>query len=583
VKRRVCHNFHKRQFTDQLTQEFARQNPVESFIEETAGGITTPLIAGKFIKPLETFAKMNPKLAASIFGGLGMGTALAGEAPFGTSISERLQALGAGTAGGAILGPLGLIGGELLTKKAIPSVINSVRELFSTPEKAATDIVRPFMQDAFPEGIDAATARLSELGTQANIMDVGEAPVRALAKALTERDLGFKNILTKTLPKRTREGFRRIDRSIRNALGTNGKEVAKTTTEINEKRFLESAPLYAQADNMTVNQTQVADFVTDLDAQLADMQNVDIAKGLSKLRKGLFNDLPDGSKEIKTTVRQLITVRDDLSKRISRAWETGSKQGNLKEWRLLTNWRNGFDESLMPSQFLQANKIFSSSKDVNDAMTAGSKMLRVDAEDLTELMATYNSSQREAYLIGATKAIKQKMGSLADGGKVSKVFNNPNVRERLGLIIGDENKTVQFLNDVETENVFKATENIVLGNSATSANLRAQQIFDERTPISSVAELTGKLIKSFQSVKVPQQVKAEVGGMLTKQGLTPETLQAIMKTPLANKTIEMLLNFQPGVGTLTAPGILGSKIPGIENLLAPGLLGTQTGQEGRQP
>lgn len=560
-------NFPTRETTQQISKEFAEQRPVTSFGLELGGNILGTLPFGEFAMGSK-LAQLNPIKTTGLLAAGETGVSMAGGSTFGDDITDRLKALAAGAAFG---GPLGMGGaklGQLLINKALPAAGRMLTESFKGPVQRAKDIVKPFLDDAFPGGVDDATAKLLKLGPEANLMDVGEAPVQALGTAVAAEDLGFKNVITKQLAKRTREGIRRIDRSVRNILGTKGKEVAQTVTDISNKRFKEASPLYAQADQMSVQPSEVNGFIDVLDNQLREIQNVDINKGLVKLKKGLFNTLDDGSQQVKTSVRQLRLVRDDLTSKINKSF----KNEDMAQWRLLSNWRDGLDE-LMPDEFLQANRIWSSSKDIDSAMTAGAKMLRVDAEDLTELMARYNDGQREAYLIGATKAIKQKMGDIADGGKVSKVFNRPNVRERLGIIIGDEGKTQKFLNEVEQENIFKATENLVLGNSATQSRQETQKIFRKRAATApSLSKLTSKVIQSLQGAQgVPKPVLNELTGMLTEQGLTPKTLERLMKTPVGEKIIQDLIDFQGGGALSVIPGAIGAQT--VEPIISSG---TQT-------
>lgn len=531
-------------FTRQVQNQFAQEHPVADFGLRMAGSMV-PLTALPMSRSFQTAPLKTGAITSGLIGGL---TA--------TGEADRNKAEAALV--GATLGiPLGLIttlGTQLLMQKGLPAMAR-LSEITRSGKDKAMDIVRPYFQ-AGNQNVSTALSRARQLGPKATIPDIGGKPTQALAGEFTSQDMSFLHRLDKIFGKRAREAATRLNSSITRTLGIKGKDFAETARNISNARKLEAGPLYEQASQETVKIPTLKNYVGSLDDLISKTESTGFDRALKSFRRSLFRTDNTGRRFLKQDVESLIYSRKALGDAASKAFRNGEKD----KWLLLKQARDQFDEQVMPQAYKEANSIWSSSTQLNDAMDAGRRFLTSDADFIREGFNSMSQAEKEHYLIGAVRAINDKMNNVQEGGKVTTYLNKPAIKEKLGIIFPDKQSLGQFMRDIERENVFTAAKNFVFGNSMTHFRQQASKIFDTiQTDIpGSKMGLVSTIIDRLKlDHSMDPKVNEELQNLLTTQGPSKEVIERLMETPFRSQLPEIIKGFAPHVG---APVSLGTGV-----------------------
>jgi hypothetical protein len=535
---------------------------------ETAGLLANPITR-----------RFGTKMIAArpFLGGATTGGIIGGITGAGGNEEDRLGgALAGGLTGGLIGGPTSYLG-SLATQKLGPAMVSGyskLRELLQptarTAQQQADDVLRPFMQKGF-DSTDEAVARARQLGPQGTLMDMSPEMAGVGSSAYNLEIGGMKSSATKLFLNRSKNAANRINGKISRLFGKKGQQVGTEIKAAIQSKADEAAPLFEQARGQSVSFPQMNTYLQTLDDKIAQAEGTSFARALKSTRKALFKTNPDKTKIAKTSVDDLMKVRDDLADKASAAF----RKGNVKLWRFLKDARNEFDDMLMPESYKEGNRILSARHDLLDATDLGEKFYTQKTADLLEWTANASDAERQAYLMGLVNATKEKMGKVPQTGTPSKIFNSFNFKEKLTAVLGDPKKADDFVNMVETENIFKATENLVKGNSITAARQEATDLFRNAlgkaqgsSPMSrseALQELGRKLLGALKlQTSIKDEVAKSIENRLTTQGVTEETVKMLMATPAREAFKQTLVNWSPTVGYTgaAASGLMGGELQG---------------------
>lgn len=556
-----------RQGAENIRSDFQERNPASNVALEIAGTLINPLTRSFGTKAVAA----KPFLGSAGVGGAFGAAFGAGKANEG----ERLEGgLIGGSLGAALGGPLGY-GAQLLSQKALPAMTsglsyikNALTPGINAPQQQADDIARQFLMSGFQSSDDpaqAAISRLQGLGENATLMDVSP-EMAALANQAYEKQIGgFQTSAKRFFDARSRDGMNRIMSNIKSVFGkrAEGSAIAQSVTD----KSTQAGKLFDAARSQSVDPQVMGGFVAQLDDQLRLNENTTFAGALNKLKRSIMSGKGKDA-VIKTSVDQLHRARMDLADDASDAFLSG----RMEKWRMLKDLRNSFDEAL-PPEYSQAMKLSAQKRQIESASEAGQKFFMPSnkTEDFLEWIVDATDQEKSAYMMGLVKAAKEKMGNVTDGGKVSRFFNTPNVKEKMTALIGDPRKADEFIASIERENIFKATENLVMGNSFTSARREASQIFDkaagnaaQEAPSSQGEFMRSILTKVMETIKIDKSMSPDVAkaltSRLTEKGLTPETIEMLMRTPAKDKVIAVFNAYTPAAGAQAAKasGIIGA-------------------------
>lgn len=556
---------------EQIRQRFAQENPMTNMGLEIAGTLINPLTRKAGAKMIASRPFVGGAAAGAGFGGaFGAGKAQEG---------ERLQGAGGGAAVGGLLGgPLSYLG-SMATQKALPAIQNLLgktkqvtQPAMSTAQQQADDIIRPTFQKSFGN-VDEALTQAQKLGPKGLIADMSP-ELAGFTNAAVNREIGgLKSSMTKAFMDRSKGGVNRIISKLNLTAGNKGKSLAQAYKEVTKGISKQTSDLFDSAREQVVDPADVTRYAQYLDDQIKLTENTNYSGAFKQAKNALFNGKGKEA-TIKTSVEQLDFARRNLADRASEAF----RKGRMDEWRILKDARNQFDD-MMPQSYREAWASASEGRHIINAADAGEKFFLPSnkTSDFLEWVSSATDAEKRAYTMSMIKAAKEKMGNITDGGKVSRLFNTPNVREKLTALIGNPGRTSEFIADIERENLFKATQNLVVGNSFTAARQEAGKLLDNAfklaqanapTSRDQVWQALGQKVLSTLRLEtsLSKDVAKALESRLTTQGVTPETVRMLMATPARESFKRAMVDFSPTAAQIGEIG-LGTQAPGVADAL----------------
>jgi len=144
------------------------------------------------------------------------------------------------------------------------------------------------------------------------------------------------------------------------------------------------------------------------------------------------------------------SLRDQISK-----GKRGVVAMGDREAKLLTDEHRMFIremEKSMPEEWSAARKLWAGEAANKEAMEAGEKIFASYADDIGVRLADMNMSQRDNYIIGALRAIENRLGKATDTGDLLRQLRQTrNGKDIVRLIFGDESGFQKFMNFADDE------------------------------------------------------------------------------------------------------------------------------------
>jgi len=388
------------QFMQQLSvprKEFQRERPGVDIGLNIAGALPTggALIgAGGGIARLAGAGAMGGALA-------GAGSADPGERGSGAAVGGAL--------GGATAGVLGAGGAAL--RKGFDAVSPSV------------DVAKRRVAEAMQKGgVTQAMARERLAQSPGSVLaDVGGGVVQDQLETSAQFAGGARTDIADFLEGRVAGEFGRLKTKISSLLGVN-KGALQTVDDLAASRKALAAPLYDAAYKVPI---EVTDRMKELLTRPA------VVRARKAAQRKLANEGIEASDGIIDT-RSMDAVKRELDDRIGVA----RRAGRMDDARILTTMKKGIVAEVDAQNpiYAEARRAFSDSMEIEDALNLGRKILTVEGEVPARAVANMNDSQVEAYRVGAMQAIKNRMGQVEDQNGIARMFNKPNMREKLESI-----------------------------------------------------------------------------------------------------------------------------------------------------
>lgn len=497
--------------------QMQQQTPIGTAAGELAGKMIAPAaIAGrvaaavpnpKWITPeltnkLARLAHDNPKTTQAIAGGIFTGLDAIGSGK-GT-LGERLQEAGPIAAVGAALTPVAGAALSSLDKIVVPAV--EKLKNFIAPklaneapaiDNALSKLIISLRQD-HPDSAAFETA-LQEVANNPEkaLVDIAGKKTATLAKGASQYPSGFENTQTFT-QQRIAGSPDRIKQSIADNISPNS-NFYDTIDQVVEAGQQKAAPLYSKyyAANKVVQSPEIDKILETpagrkaLKSAVALMQNDRSLVGLPDAElRGIKNDwfninnLPDtGPVAAGLNARTLDYVKRALDDQIKPALGTN-------EGRILIGLKNDLTTALKtadktarfgkPGAYEQALSTSGDYLSTKDAMEAGLRFTGRGAENAQQVerrLAEYTPAEKEAYKIGVTQALRQKIDDTALGKDTfNSIFNTPDIQRKLKAITTPEefSKLSKTLKD---EHKIYEFRNQTIGGSPTTPKAMAAREF----------------------------------------------------------------------------------------------------------
>ncbi len=537
-------------------QSYADANPGESFGLELAGGVLTGGMTG---------AKAIPALAGRM--SKGAATAAVGAAQggvYGAATAKEGEALKGGLIGGAVGGVAAPIAGRVvdLAGKGVGALAvgarNAIRE---TPDAVANRVIRT-VGDLTP---DEAAARYASGGSQYTLMDVDE-NIAGLARAARDKGGSFKRQAAATLEARQMGSGERLKDAAQQATGARADDFRATVSQIKADREAKASPLYEQAWQEGAAHLQAMGQATgkvgpsDAWASLLDRPAIKAA-----IRNGvtIAKDLGDDPKD--NVMKTLHYAKMALDARIEPLMRSGAK---TKARSLLQAKRELLDlmDSVSPS-YKQARDIFAGDSALLDAAKNGRNFLRIDYDDMQDVVQGMSQSELQMFRLGAVKEIADTLddtGLTHDAAR--KLVGTRALQKKLSVLFDSPADAERFLRSAISERRMSMTRNTVMGGSQTSTNIEAGKALEQgiqpgaivgalMNPKAAAAMEAARLLLGKK--KVTPEVLDALSNKLLAQGLTPNEVRNIFTQPAIERHLARIN------GPAISNSLRGSAVPAL--------------------
>ncbi|WP_415033371.1 hypothetical protein [Azonexus sp.] len=540
-----------------------KANPVMAQVDRAAAAAPLAL--------LNPFAAASRSVAGS--GGLvsqaaRTGTAAGAIAGAGDSTATDaggvVKDIAAGTAGGAVMGPVVAKGisaasaaAKGLTRAAakaadgmgLAGVVSRLGIIHAADQgalnQAAPKILQVIERDAGGRGaltnpLDVIAARQAKLGSEATIADAGGQNTRQLLDTLSTLPGKTKDMTERLIHDRQAGRASRLIDAAAEGLSPDGKRLPDTLQALDAVRRQSSAPLYdrVRRTNITMD--------SDLTAILGRAQSAfGEARKLAELTgerfdlgevqaKGL-NDLLTGPKG-KVQLQQLDTLKRTLydleqahiNPETGRLNEMGRAYQTLRRDLVGALDKATTDPATGKSLYRMARNAYAGPTELRQAANMGYQAMSKDGWKIRELIQDLSGGELQAFKIGAFESLRKKLGTEGGQTQILKMWKEPATAEKLKELFRDQKAFRQFAANVAKESRLKGLESVGRGSQTASraagmGDLDMTGITEAGNAARNAASgnLTGLLntaANAWNRVSTPEPVRNEMGRLLTGKG-----------------------------------------------------------------
>jgi hypothetical protein len=534
-------------------EQYAEQYPTLSTGLEVAGAIPTSLM-------------MPGAKAASLPGMMKAGAGYGGL--YGAGKAETLEDVPEEATKGLLLGagtPLalkGLLGGAQMVGRGTVEAGKGITRAFSQADDTAAKPALKAVERAFKrDGMTLAQAntKLKELGPEGVLADVGGKNVTALAQNVAGLPGKSAQIAEQTLQTRMTGSASRLSTALNKALGAKS-TAYKAGKDIIAQRNAQAGPLYTEAFEQSVDPTKMTALVAQLDDFAAQAQGTDIGRAIAKVSKSLTTGKGEAIKP-KLTAQQLHLAKMDLDGKIGTASRAGNKPLVAELMRAKQGLLGVMDD--IP-QYQQARQIFSDDSAVLNAIDKGKQILKVDAEEMADMAQTMSKADWDGYVLGASKAITDKLKGVGQTGNAANRISTHLVRERIRNAFPNDEAFEQFMSQVGIEDTFAQLRNMAIRGSQTAERVGAgrEYAIDAATDamqgrfFGSILNTVTDFMSQFK--QIPEATRDSIGDMLfadlSKNGVVSKKLMdKVIKEGVQREQMTALIN--DITAKLTAPTV----------------------------
>ena len=440
-------------------RSFEERAPVLSTALNTAGALAIP--ASKGVGALRNLAE-----GATIGGISGALDAEGGAA-------ERAEGALTGAGIGLGVGAAAELGG-----RALQGALSR-----RNPETRAFRQARRALEDDQVD-LAQAPARLRDLGPEATIADVGGKNTRQLTRGVRAQPGPGGELIEQRLEERAARAGQRVTGATRSNIADAGFQ--DTLDTVLARRTQQADRLFQQARDEVPGGVLAGDIETGAGFTLDDLISgeKDIRNAIKAAQRGRKLNKAD-NKDIRVLQRahsELFDLEQSLrrSGKNARASDVRQQRADLRE----------AIKTEAPS-FGPAVENFASESALLDAAQSGRKFINQDADVTAATLRELSSGEREMFLIGATRAIIDRVERAPDGVNVARrIFGNESMRNKIRTLFGDDEAAFnRFRRAMTAEQTFAEMRNRVLGGSQTDINaVSFMDFFRDPTAISDALQ-----------------------------------------------------------------------------------------------
>ena len=502
--------------------------PIASMGAEAAGALGTGAPLARGLMAGAQALRAGPVAAPIMTGG-----AEGGLAGFMAADENRLAGAGLGAglgAGGtAAMGPIGAGAG-----KAWEAALPYTRKLFEGPRSAAGRIMTEQLQAT---GMTPAMlrARQRQLGPEAAFADVaGDAGI-GLGQGVVQADKtgAVAAEARKRMRLRDQGSTERLRRDMAGVTGVS-ERLQPSLDAVRARQVAASEPAYATAYAQDINLTpklknllerppmrkawaEARDAAATRGEELPPFMQLDEFGNWEQ--QGVMPDMRSWDRMKQGLDRLIDAQTDPVTGRVTpRGRDLVKMKGELTEEL----------DAINPA-YKRARQAFAGDAEIESAMRQGEKFLTMKTREVKSALEGATDSEREAFLVGATEAMRERMGR-AKSGDIGefRFLETTNVKEKLRDLFpkgreGDK-ALAELLRTLERERTFASTQGGLVGGSQTALRQAAREAVEGgglsgspaeflANPMgASVAALTSRASEALGRTS-PRAIR-EMGGML---------------------------------------------------------------------
>jgi hypothetical protein len=510
---------------DQFTKEY----PKSALLGTVSGSALLPFGAGKL-------AAQSPWTAAATTGAITGALQGAGDATTleNTPNEASRGALFGGIAGPAILGmakPVGSAASALATK--IPYFGDDIANLV-----ARKNVARAFERDS--TDAQQVGRRMVQIGPEARVGDAAGESTRNLLDLNANLPGKTATDLESTIRGRIATRPDRMDSMVYAVNGGYGRAKGLETA-LTQQQSQIASPLYQKAHAMDVAPT--SNLVRDLEAarKLGAFSEAE-KRALANPDNGPFT--LDAAQQVlgkgKIAVRDIDHIKQGIDSLIETNTDavTGKVSGYGRDLVKLKNRILSEVDGAVPD-YKAAREAYAGPAAMKTAITKGKAFWNEGAESLGDTIAGMTQSEQQAFRVGASEALREKVGSQSGQTQLLNLWKDRNLREKMRALLGSDVKYSEVEAMIGNEATLKRME--ALGPSRNSRTFSREAGAENQT-----AEVAGDLLSAGMKVKTgqwlsllgdlkqqsarigsPEPVRDAIGKILLKQ-YAPEEMRALM-------------------------------------------------------
>ena len=482
----------------QSERKFRQEHPVMAFSGELVGGLLSGL--GVVKQATKGGTSLVGKVVRGTVSGAATG-AVSGAASTEEGLGNRLTGGVVGATVGAPLGgaiPLIGAGGKVAVDRG-RGLANKARLAINQTRKAPKNI--PKFSKAEIKGrvailealdndnltIDKAIDSIRSKGDDAVLADLGE-NTRRLGREFISKPSRQRTLLVEELTDRRLSRGDRIISQVNKALGT-GDDVFGVFDEITKRLSDEAGENYTKAFTAKASITQKNLFLEQLNTH----SGIRAIKHAQKIASNKRLDLPfsvkggkivfDETKDL--TVQHLHLLKLGFSQEVSsHRHPITNKMDTLGQ--SVVQVKNEFVKLIddVSHEYKEARMKFSDDISNLEAFQAGRKIFSEDFEITLKAIKEMPESEKDFFLIGVSRAMRDKVLSSPDDADVfRRIFTNKSTKNMLEAVFPDKKSFSQFAKMIKDESDFFKTERIALRSpTARVADQAGVGLISPKTP-----------------------------------------------------------------------------------------------------
>jgi hypothetical protein len=539
---------------------------LRQFSEDYAGASALGQLGGGLVTgtaPVRAVAAA-PSFLRQVARSTGVGSALGALAGLGAGegdASQQLESTGRGAAIGAVAAPVvttaaaGLSGlARLIPARATPPAVQAqpgiVRRAVDavipsreTVENRALDIVGNTVRRSgvSPQQIEETLVRNEALGAKPEILAdfLGDQGGRRLYSTRTLGGEGASRAVDQ-IANRGEGTAARVSEDVQQATTQRGQSLGNLDSRIENRRKLGGAAYRQAFEHGEIRSPDTLDLLQNPRVASILKKASDRRQAVADLRGEsyvpLFREGAEGPVLGRApTVEDLHLLKTSLDDDIRQAYQAGEGQlGNaLRDFksRIVGNL-----ESEVPA-YRKARELYKGDIEVEEAITRGREdILRRPVDELRRDFGALSDVEKDGFRSGAIDTIlARKVDPKVDSADFARsLWGNADTRNRLKLLVKDENELVRLAQQFDREQRMARTNRAVLGGSQTAmreadiGDTVANTVADVATkgPTAAFVDTVGRWVRRAGGLTEP--VADDVARLLTSEG--PETIRAVLSS-----------------------------------------------------